>query len=189
MTAIIQHHTTPTCGPTIPPRTRRCTASLACAVLSTTMLLAGCSGSDGPTPVGVPVKVLLSEGTPAPPALVNGECVVFTVHPTAEQVYAYQTAPVPDIFAHIGDSIRQCMSGTAQPYLGDIPQSYFYRATLYFNLNGSCPPHSSGCYYPNNPTVDQIQTHWLPTAAQADWQLSAIIGHEVWHAVAGSFHP
>jgi hypothetical protein len=140
-------------------------------------------------PTGTPVKLALVDSpAPALPAQSGDTCVVYTLRPTADQAWNYTVAPVPDIFAWIGGSIRMCMAGTAQAASGNVPAS-FYQATLYIDLNGSCPAGDGACYYPLNPTVDQAQTHWSSDAAAADWQLDNAVGHEVWHAVAGNFHP
>jgi len=140
-------------------------------------------------PTGMPVKLaLVDSSSPALPAQLGDTCVVYTRHPTADEVWNYTVAPVPDIFAWIGGSIRMCMAATAPAGTGGIPAG-FYQATLYIELNGSCPAGDGACYYPLNPTVDPAQTQWSGDAATADWQLDNAVGHEVWHAVAGNFHP
>jgi hypothetical protein len=100
----------------------------------------------------------------------------------------YTSGRVPEVFEHVGRSARQCMDGTAQTWLGQLPQQYFFRSMLYINLDGRCPQGAAGCYYPNNPTVDLAQTalSLIPEIAQR--QIDRVLGHEIWHAVAGSFH-
>ncbi len=121
--------------------------------------------------------------------MVGDECVVFTEVPSADEAARYTQGRVPDIFEQIGASIRRCMDGEAESYLAQVPeQLLFYRDTLYINLDGTCPPNSSGCYYPNNPTIDLLQTVLSLIPSIARIQLDRLLGHEVWHAVAGSFH-
>lgn len=172
------------------------------AALLVLMVLAGCSVGGGGnaaqdadyvtanrTPTGTPVKMaLVDSGTPALPALAGDTCVVYMTRPSADQVWTYLVAPVPDIFAWLGGSIRYCMAGQVQAALGDVPAS-FYSATLYIDTDGHCPAGDGACYYPNNPTVDQTQTPLSSDPDTAQWQLNNAVGHEVWHAVAGNFHP
>ena len=159
------------------------------AALLASLLLAACgSGGEGDPPPGVPVKVVLSESTAAPPALVDDYCVVFTERPTAEEVANYNSGRVPDVFNHIGRSVRQCMDGTAQTYLSQLPTSTFFKQTLYINMDGTCLPGQSACYYPGNPTIDLVQTVLSLIPAIAERQLNMLVGHEVWHAVVGYFH-
>ena len=148
----------------------------------------GGGGGDGQPPPGVPVKLVLSESSAAPPAQVGEYCVVFTERPATGELLSYLTGRVPAVFRHVGRSVRQCMDGTAQPYLSQLPASRFFSDTLYINLDGQCPPHASGCYYDNNPTVDLVQTVFSLLPEVAEQQLNALIGHEIWHAVDGWFH-
>jgi hypothetical protein len=156
------------------------------------VLIAACGGGGGgdgiDPPPGEPLKLVLVESSEAPPAMVGDECVVFTENPTAAELASYNSGRVPDVFEHVGHSVRQCMDGIAQPYLSQVPQNHFFRSTLYINLDGKCPQGASGCYYPNNPTIDLIQTVLSLIPAIAQRQLDRLLGHEVWHAVAGSFH-
>jgi hypothetical protein len=171
--------------------TRTFALALACA------LLAGCGNAQGTNdkqlpeadPPGAPVNLMLSDSEPAPPARVGDVCVVFAPDLPAAEVWYYQLGRVPAVFQHIGDSIRSCMAGTAAPYLGELPATHFYEQLLFINLDGSCPIGASGCYWPLNPTIDRAQTTWALDPAAADAQVSTLVGHEVWHAVAGNYHP
>lgn len=176
---------------TVSTHTSRAARVLLLTCCSAFVACGGGGGGDAiDPPPGEPVKIALVESTPAPPAIVGDECVVFTEIPSDEEVYRYTQGRVPDIFEQIGASVRQCMDGEAQPYLSQVPErQLFFRDTLYINLDGSCPPNSSGCYYPNNPTIDLLQTVLSLIPAIARIQLDRLLGHEIWHAVAGSFHP
>ena len=175
----------------------RSTASLRLApaigaiVLVASAALAACGGSGGGAidpPPGEPLKLVLVESSQAPPALVGDECVVFTERPSMSELARYTSGRVPDIFEHVGHSARQCLDGAAQTYLGQLPPQYFFRSTLYINLDGQCPQGAAGCYYPNNPTIDLVQTVLSLIPELARRQLDRLLGHEIWHAVAGSFH-
>lgn len=164
-----------------------------CALAVGTLLAAcGGGGSDGNTTkafsTGVPVTMMLTESAPLAPAMVDGTCVVFTPILSAEESSHYLAEAVRHVFEHIGESIRTCMDGDALSYLGTLPASHFFQDTLFINLDGTCPAGSSGCYWPGNPTVDRAQTHWPTDPVAADKLLSGLVGHEVWHAVAGFYH-
>jgi hypothetical protein len=157
------------------------------------VVVAACGGGGGgdadiDPPPGEPLKLVLVESSEAPPALVGDECVVFTERPSMSELARYTSGRVPDIFEHVGRSARQCLDGAAQTYLGQLPPQYFFRSTLYINRDGQCPQGASGCYYPNNPTIDLIQTVLSLVPEIARRQLDRLLGHEIWHAVAGSFH-
>lgn len=152
--------------------------------------MTACGGGAGgvDTPPGEPLKLVLVESSPAPPAMVAGECVVFTENPTMSELARYNAGRVPEVFEHVGRSARQCMDGVAQTYLSQVPSQHFFRSTLYINLDGHCPQGASGCYYPNNPTIDLTQTVLWLIPELAGRQLDRLLGHEIWHAVAGSYH-
>lgn len=159
-------------------------------VLATQFLLVACGGGDeGEPPPGVPVQLVLVESTAAPPAQIDGQCVVFTERPQAQELSNYQWGRVPAVFEQVGSSVRRCMEGDAASYLSALPTTVFFEQQLFINLDGRCPPGYSGCYYPDNPTVDLLQTVLSLIPAVAERHLDMLVGHEIWHAVDGHFHP
>lgn len=164
-------------------------ARSAAAALAAVFFVVACGGGGGAPPPGVPVNLILAESTSAPPALVNGQCVVFTERPQADELSNFQSGRVPAVFEHVGLSVRSCMDGNAATYLSAAPDSIFFEQRLFINLDGTCPQGYSGCYYPGNPTVDLLQTVFSLIPSIAERHLNMLVGHEVWHAVAGHFHP
>lgn len=155
-----------------------------CTASAVTLATAGCSSSDAPAPPGVRVDLVIVESSHAAPADIDGHCVVFLYRLADDDAAQYQNDPAVSAFRHLGRSVLDCMNGTAYPYLGEAPEGYF-DARLWINLDGVCPDGFVGCYWPDNPTIDRAQA--FVTDRPPDFE-AELLGHEIWHAVAGDFH-
>jgi hypothetical protein len=145
----------------------------------------GCGPKQDFSADGELVRLLLVEGPPASALIHEGTCVVQTNRLTPDEAYHYGLSPAPDVFRHIGESIAACLDGTATvDYSGGFQP--FFRQDLWINYDGVCQPEAVACYYPSNPTIDRAQAFAVERAEYFEAQL---VGHEVWHAVAGRFHP
>ena len=147
-------------------------------------LIAGCGEPPTPNLPGQRLHVVLVDTAPAPPQMFDGRCLIRAPAVSTEDAYHYNAEPAISTFLQIGESVMQCLDGKAE----QIPESWaqpFFEQTLWFNLDGKCPPNVFGCYYPSNPTIDRSYITDL-TPARA---VPTTVGHEVWHAVAGYFHP
>lgn len=150
-------------------------------------LLAGCtSETPGDAPPGVPVSMVFVEGEASAPKLVEGVCVVHTPRLSAEEARAYHRDPAMAVFVHVGRSLKACMAGEADAEAGPLPLGFF-GARLWINHDGVCQPGAVACYKPENPTIDRKQA-FPPEIQRPDWYEPSLVGHETWHAYAGSFH-
>lgn len=134
---------------------------------------------------GQRVDLVIVEASEAEPASVDGRCVVFMPKIPAEAAFNYTEEPTVSWFRHLGYSVIDCLEDRASLYLTQHAQPFF-DSPLWINRDGTCPPGAVGCYYPSNPTIDRVQAQIEDRHEHYEAQL---IGHEIWHAVAGRYHP
>lgn len=133
-----------------------------------------------------PMRVQLVAGSPAP-AVYGAGCVVTTGISHDGNPDAH-----PDELRHIGESVYQCLTGTAQT--GAATGTAFYDETLWFRIDGEC--RARGCFSLTCRTVDTnlagIGAGCPPGPegwSEACWtQFYKVIGHEVMHGWLGEFH-
>lgn len=157
------------------------------ATLLLPVLVACASGSPGEEPPGTDITMIFVEAEPAPPKLLDQVCLVYTPRLSQEDAARFRDTDVVTVFAHIGRSLQACMAGTAEPGTGPMPEGFF-GARLWINEDGVCQAGAVSCYKPENPTIDRKQAFPLGITRPL-WYEPALIGHETWHAYAGSFHP
>lgn len=163
-------------------------------IIGALLLLAGCNEScdlSGYTTM----HVTLVQGAPAV-AQLDGGCVIYT-ELTADK-------PGGEPARHLGESLYQCLTGTAPSVVSNDPAGAFYSEPLHFRIDGHCPDRDDftywGCFGGRCRTVDTVLArigpqsvcaHGTPMTEWTDacWsQFYAVIGHEVLHAWLGNFH-
>ncbi len=159
---------------------------MAAALLALT--LASCQSATDIDPVGTPLEIALVDGPEVKPAMVNGICVIFMrlIDPVAAR--SYWADPALTTLQHLGKSAYECLDGRAAPYLSEVPPAFF-RSMMWVDLDGSCPGTASGCYYHLNPRLDNemIQQKFAGSPVPLTF-LEGLLGHEIYHGVAGHYH-
>jgi hypothetical protein len=151
--------------------------------------LVGCGGSGGGAATEDPklraLDVQLVDSTPADPAWINGSCVIFAPRLNAVDLLVYWLDPAQSTMTHIGYSMRRCIDGHAEPYVSSWDP--FFVQTVWIDVDGDCPTGVS-CYWPSSSVIMLDQTAIASRERTADF-VDSLLGHELYHAIAGYYHP
>ncbi len=155
------------------------------------LVVTGCTESGGTDPAASAdaklrgLDVELVDASPAAPALVNGTCVIFAPRLNAVELLLYWLDPAISAMTHIGASMQQCLSGEAEPYV--TSWKAFFGQTVWIDNDGDCPTGVS-CYWPGSAVI-MLDQATITERERPDDFIASLLGHELYHAVAGYYHP
>lgn len=169
---------------------RLCRRLAASGLLLLTAACAGGGGSGGPADVGVEpelkgLDVSLVDSSAAAPAWVAGTCVIFAPRLNAVELLVYWLDPALSVMTHIGQSMQDCIDGKAQPYVASWDA--FFEQTVWIDRDGDCP-NGVSCYWPNSAVI-MLDPPAIATRERPEDFIASLLGHELYHAVAGYYHP
>lgn len=170
------------------PRSSAASRLLRLAFLALPLAIAGCGGGGNDAVVDSKLRGLnvhLVDSSSAPPALVDGTCVIFAPRLNALDLLSYWLNPSMSVMTHIGESMMACLDGTARPYVSNWTP--FFRQTVWIDDDGDCPVGVS-CYWPSSAVIMLDQTE-IASKSRAPEFVASLFGHELYHAVAGYYHP
>lgn len=168
--------------------------------------LAGCGGGGGGSDaIGdiaqdmgwneIPVKIL-EVGYLAEPGMLNGVCVIGIQAPGDAELAGTIWPEQAPVFKHIGDSVAKCLAGTVQT-LFSLPQFYgvyldqLVRVDYDADVDECGQQLVGGCYQDWADLALVLPDRLLGLVgldASYEELESVVVGHEIWHMVAGNFH-
>ncbi len=170
-----------------------------------TFAVYGCGqgGSDGVRDLaqemgwdGLAVKVV-DVGYLAEPGLFDGICVIGIQPPDAVELSGTIWPDQAPVFRHIGESVDQCLTGAAASVFSLPSYSQVY-LDQYIHIDFDADEEDCGAQI-----VGGCYLAWADLAVILPERLSelvskevsydaleaVVVGHEIWHMVAGDFHP
>lgn len=139
---------------------------------------------------------ILNVGYLANAGIFDGACVIGIYPPGAAELAGTIWPDQAPVFQHIGDAVAQCLSGRA-PTLLSLPSHYdvfldeLVRIDYDADVDDCGQQFVGGCYqeWANLAVVlpDRL-LGLVGLTVSYDELESVVVGHEIWHMVAGDFH-
>ncbi len=143
----------------------------------------------------LPVKIL-DVGYLAEPGMLDGVCVIGIQAPSALELAGTIWPDQAPVFGHIGDSFARCLAGTVQ-VMSSLPGHFgvFLDQLVRVDYDAQAEDCGQqivgGCYLEWASLVVVLPDRLLGlislTASYEELE-SVVVGHEIWHMVAGDFH-
>lgn len=166
------------------PATRRALPALLVSLL----LITSC-GREAVDSIDTPdfkrVEVSLVDGPIAPPVSIDGVCVIQAPKLNAVQLLLYWLDPALSVMKHIGNSIERCSRGEATPTVGRW--NSFFDTRIDISYRGDCPGTAYSCFL--QPDLIVLDPEAISSKEQPEGFVASLIGHELYHAIAGNYHP
>ena len=175
------------------------------SVLALLFMLSACGGSssdgvaDLATDAGwheIPLKIL-EVGYLAEPGMLAGFCIIGIQNPGPEELAGAIWPDSAPVFAHIGESVNRCLSGAVEE-LAYLPSNYkvYLDQLVRIDYNAEaddCGAQMVGGCYLEWADLAVVLPERLSDLVSKDVTYDAleavVVGHEIWHMVAGDFHP
>lgn len=144
----------------------------------------------------LPVKIL-NVGYLAEVGLFNGVCVIGIQPPDAVELAGAVWPQQAPVFRHIGESVDRCLAGTATDVYS-LPQhaGIYLDQIIHIDFDADvedCGVQIVGGCYLEWADLAVVLPERLSDLVSKDVTYDAleavVVGHEIWHMVAGDFHP